>query len=57
MCCSIRVSIGLIYYNKTRCLEWIEFITEDYFPKHTNIIIKLKQKSFREVTREPSKEA
>jgi len=32
-------------------------ITEDYFPKDTNIAIKLKQKLFTKVIREPSKEA
>jgi len=32
-------------------------ITEDYFPKHTNITTKLKWKLFTKVIREPSKEA
>jgi hypothetical protein len=44
-------------YNKASYLEYIEFITEDYFPKHTNITTKLKWKVFTNVIREPSKEA
>jgi hypothetical protein len=42
---------------KTSYLEKIEFITEDCFPKHTNITTRLKQKLFSKVIREPSKEA
>jgi hypothetical protein len=35
----------------------MKFITEDIFPKHTNITTKLKQKLFTKVIRGPSKEA
>ncbi len=44
-------------YNKTSCLEKIEFITDNYFTKHTNITTKLKQKLFTKVIREQSEEA
>jgi hypothetical protein len=32
------------------------FTTEDYFPKHTNITTKLKQKIFTKVIIEPREE-
>jgi hypothetical protein len=38
-------------------LEYINFITEDYFPKPSNITTKLKRKLSTKVTGEPSKES
>ncbi len=38
-------------------LPKIEFITEDWFTKHTNITTKLKWKLFTKVIKSPSEEA
>ncbi len=46
-----------LVYNKTSCFEYIKFITEDYFAKHTNITTKLKLKLFTKVIKKPSEEA
>ncbi len=41
--------ISIIFFNKTSCLEIIKLITEDCFPKHTNITTKFKWKLFTKV--------
>ncbi len=43
-------------YKKTSCFEKIEFTTEDYFTKHTNITTRLKLTLFTNVIKNPSKE-
>ncbi len=39
------------------CFILIEFVTEDWFTKHTNITTKLNWKLFTKVIKSPSEEA
>ncbi len=44
-------------YDKTNCLEYIKFTSEESFTEHTNNTTKLKWKLFTKVIEMPSAEA